>query len=77
MKKCKLLLVLATLTFLTKVWFLDNGLECNPKVFKDVELNEVLMKIKSYISLHKFKLALKFALGGMEIFQNETIFKYV
>lgn len=49
--------------------------EC--EILKDMELPDVLMKIKSYISSHKFKLALKYVLRGRETFKDEPLFQYV
>lgn len=42
-----------------------------------MELHEVLMKIKCFITLHKFKVALKFVLRGRKTFKDEPVFKYV
>jgi len=58
---------------------LDNHLECigDCEVFEDMELFEVLMKIKRLIILHKFKAALKLILYGRETFKTEALFRYV
>lgn len=47
------------------------------EIIKDMELHEVLMKIKCLITIHKFKIALKFMLRGRETFKDELLFKYV
>lgn len=45
------------------------------KILKDMELPEVLMKIKSYIISHKFKSALKYVLRGRYTFEEEPLFQ--
>jgi len=61
------------------IWSLDTSLDIFGEIetLKDMELPEVLMKIKNHITLHKFKLALKYVLCGRETFKDEPLFQYV
>ncbi|XP_060833475.1 condensin complex subunit 1 [Rhopalosiphum padi] len=45
------------------------------EISKDMELSEVIMKIKSCITSHKFKSALKYVVRGGETFKDEPLFK--
>ncbi|CAH1732771.1 unnamed protein product [Aphis gossypii] len=45
------------------------------EVLKDMELPEVLLKIKSSITSYKFKSALKYLLCGRETFKDEPLFQ--
>jgi len=58
---------------------LDGSLKkfCEIEILKDIELPDVLMKIKSYITSHKFKAALKYVLCGRYTFKEESLFQYV
>jgi len=58
---------------------LDKSLDIFGEVetLENIELLDVLMKIKSYITSHKFKLALKYVLHGRETFKDESLFQYV
>lgn len=40
-------------------------------------MSDVLLKIKRFLSLQKFKKALKLVLKARETFKNEQLFKYV
>jgi len=42
-----------------------------------MEFPEVLMKIKSSITSHKFKSALKYLLRGRKTFKDKPLFQYV
>ncbi|CAI6344316.1 unnamed protein product [Macrosiphum euphorbiae] len=44
-------------------------------ILKDMEVPDVLMKIKSYITSHKFKSALKYVLRGRYTFKEEPLFQ--
>lgn len=46
-------------------------------ILNNIELPEVLNKIKCFITLRKFELASKFLLHGRETFKDEPLFKYV
>lgn len=58
---------------------LDSSLESfsEPKIFKDVDLFDVVMNIKNNINLHKFNIALKLVLNGKETFKDESLFRYL
>lgn len=42
-----------------------------------MELSDVLMKIKSSITSHKFKSALNYVLRARHTFEEESLFQYV
>ncbi|VVC36201.1 Hypothetical protein CINCED_3A010242 [Cinara cedri] len=58
-------------------FFENNSLEnfSHLQVFNDIELSEVIVKIKNYIALHKYKEAVEFVLRGRVTFKNESLFK--
>ncbi|XP_050546197.1 condensin complex subunit 1 isoform X2 [Daktulosphaira vitifoliae] len=45
------------------------------EILENMPLTEVLMRIKSYITLRRFKVALKFFLRGRQTFKNEKLFE--
>jgi len=65
--------------YFNKYDFLDTNFDIFGvvEISKDMELSEVIMKIKSCITSHKFKSALKYVVRGGETFKDEPLFKYV
>lgn len=59
--------------------YLDNSLESfgKPEILEDMELPEVLMRIKSYVNIQKFNAAFKLILRGKETYKDEPLLKYV